>query len=364
MTYRAEKSERPGVLSPGQLIKHTDSASSIASVTPAADRTRLGRITSGRVRIPVSLLYSRAHSGLAVTCYGLVDMLTDRQGPAADPCSSGRDWMAARLHASVSGLEKALGMLSRAHTGDADEQDHPAYLATRRRSYRRTAVRVPRQLDEGEAYVDVPTWTLGDLRGPLVSHDDWRLYATYRQQARESKARRYQGGSRAVAMLLGRKADSIGPALARLEAAGLVVVARRRGRSDVVLPLTERLSAEERESLEHDLGRSCGYVGVPSQGASGVPSQGASGVPSEGGSLSRDTAFKTQRFETQGSPPRPLSPSGITAAPSLAVPVVEWCGRCSHPRQRFEIDPDTGAQTRRPCPTCGGGDLSVRSQAA
>jgi hypothetical protein len=161
--------------------------------------------------------------------YALLDVMSGPNGPVV----ATRPWLANRLDCSVSGLAKALHTLGRPHGQGL--LTIPPLAESTQRGNGLSAERIPIPDDP---WVDVPEWSLGDdVNGPLVSGRAFRFYAILIHK--RSPRRPWCSLTRdELADLLGVRDDSIPAILAELEAAHMVVVARRPGQKTLILPLT------------------------------------------------------------------------------------------------------------------------------
>ena len=215
------------------------------------------------IRIPVPLLLSRRHSPLAVTLYALLDVLgrAAREDTEAIPVEATRRWLAWRLGASESGIAKALAQLSTGHDGDTTTPATPAYLVTRQRGRRKSALRTTLA---GVPWVEVPEWTLGAPDAPMqVQARVWRFYAlTLHLRHRSHGTVAHARGD--LAALAGVRPDTVPALTTAAQDAGLLLVAPRPGKSSILAPITDPLTADERETARTQLlGKTCGKPAAP-----------------------------------------------------------------------------------------------------
>lgn len=319
-------------------------------------------ITGRRIRLPLSLLYSRHHSPLSVAAYALLDVMG-----GADRCvESSRTWIAGRLDCSLGGISKALSKLATGYQAAGADPGAPVLMVSWPRGKGLTAERVT---IPGVPFVDVPEWTLGDdVDGPVVTHRAWRLYAILvhkRAPGRTSVTL----PRRDLAQLLRARADSLPALLRELVDAGMVVALERPGATTVLHPVLRRLDraaldlvraqlAAEGDPAEHrptplaDDDRP-----DPSTGSSPHPRAGTSPHPFAETANKRTDLSGEDLKDPGGEPAR--TPPGHTGTPKThgrgdtGSPISharQWCLACEG-RTRRVINPDTGA-LGGPCPTC------------
>lgn len=360
-------------------------------------------ITGRRARLPVALVYSRSHTATAVQLYGLIDVMSGKEW---GPYESGLTWTAARLGGlSESCVSKAIGALSRPHTGKSDlDPDMPVFLQSRQRGHGRTATR---RTIPGIPPIDVPEWTLGDeAHDPVVSAPLWRLYAILLNKR--------MPGLGTVALKtaelarLARVRPATVPEMVRsLEDALLVVKLERPGQATVLLPVTVRITEARRDELLARLAEVCGVaieacgqsaescgqpgdIGADACGEAAEPPASMGNAPpastyeappaSACEAIRRDPVYEDPIYEVpvvvRAAPPERApdekrrgvvaerSPSAAGGSVTSIGFAVDWCGRCPSPSRRVETNPDTGHPTGRPCPRCGSKPSARRARAA
>lgn len=311
-----------------------------------SDALPVNKITGRRARVPVALLLSRRHSPLAVAVYALIDLLS------YDGVVASAQWIADRLGVSLSSVEKVFTQLSRPLESEGFEPDQPAWVTTKRRGFRQTAIR---RATPGEPFIQMPEHALGSLDdGPRIHHSLLRLYGLYRLLSIKGVCHL----SRAEIGRLARvRPDRVGSLTRDLARAALVVTVSRPGRPDAVMPLLILMSTEQRAqvtiALSEQLGAAVDNHGpvpvdkeIPSPSPSGSTPPPDSGLapPSDSGSQRGDAVKRSHSIEKQGATARELTPSG------LARPA--WCGGCSGPGNRIAYNED-GFLTGETCKRCG-----------
>src|SRR5947207_1300226 len=214
------------------------------------------------IGIPVPLLYSRCHSALSVAAYAKVAALTP-YGRNARPFAESREFVAAQLGVSVSGLAKALQALSVEHARPGPFGRHPVYLTTGRRGDRMTAERKVMPSMPASAVVKVPAWSLGRSKaGPLVSWRAWRLYAVLYHKRYDDETCRgaCRLPARELGEQLGMRRESVAGLFGELERAGLVVAVRRPGQPAVVVPLMLQTEDHGRAKIAEQMAEVLGSV--------------------------------------------------------------------------------------------------------
>jgi hypothetical protein len=349
-------------------------------------KTAPGTHRPREIKLPVDLLLDHRYSDLAVVTYGLVDVLSGaRQGPS----EASRDWMAARLGCSVSGLAKALRQLSHERiSDDPGVPDHPRYLVTEQRGCRRSA---RRDVVRGIRRISVPEASLGNPDDPdatAPTYAAWRLYAAYlywRCPERDTVAY-----SRAeIAGMLRIRAATVTELTRELVARGLVVTRSRGGGETVVAPLLDLSDAGRQAALDALTAAVGPAVEAPgsavdevvdeavdevgtcaSAGTAPVPLRvqhlclcGYSTCASAGTALERDPFYRDPDYVD---PPRVAraaatrrglggKPPAVSVAAAARAGVATWCRSCVSPYNRVELDSETGRPSSRPCVTCAPG---------
>jgi hypothetical protein len=273
-------------------------------------------IKGRRIRLPELLLLSPHHTPLDNAVYGLLDLLG---GKNRGPVEAGVKWLAPRLAASVGGVATSLGRLTAPYEGPgALDLDTPAFVDSQQRGQKLTALRQVRRF---VPFVEVPEWTLGDDRGPLVTHPAWRHYALLlykRMPGRGTVAMR----NTELAQLSRCRVDTLAALDRELEAAGMLITYRRSGRETVRLPLTVQLSEVERVRVLARLAEDCGQLPI------------LCGEPVDNGQVCpQETAEPTPCAETAPTPSAETAPTASTKTsikrapgysdPSYVVPVGE-----------------------------------------
>lgn len=287
--------------------------------------TKRTRLNGRRIRLPLSVLYSKHHSPLCVVTYALLDVMGGPTGPVI----ATRPWLAKRLGCSLGGFAKALTALTREHQAPANLGTLPAHVVSTPQGNGLAAERIT---IPGIPWVDLPEWTLGDdVDGPLVSARAFRLYAVIVDK-RAPRRPWCALPRRDLAALIRVDEDSIPALLAELDAAGMLVIGRRPGETTLLLPLLVQVDEAERATLPDRLIEASATprelpvrplntddAPHPGTGSSLHPSTGSSLHPSTSTSREGSDLGRTDLRDPRGAAPAPSGAGGPAESDDVVI---------------------------------------------